>query len=531
MWPRARGERNGGETLGPSPGRGSAPLAVPAAIFVALLISVTFSAPRVTHDVAMYLQAASLMLDGERPYVDFVDLNPPMVMYASAVPVGVARLVGMHVMRAFAIFVCLLAGWAAFSVGRSLARGEGREDGVAAAWAASAVIGFTAWLWFAGDFGQREHLFFLLYVPFFVARTVGVTNGRGFDFARGVVAGIGVCIKPHFPALVLAVEIYLLILGRDLRRLARLDLTGLVAAGVAYVVHFALLPGDVRHAFLERWLPLVTTGYAVYEQPMGQLWGPEWTESALVATAVIASRLFWRSRVANTAAAAAVATLAAAGIYVFQSKGWFYQAIPFLGFRLLTATCVAAGAVGLVFARRPRAGLAVASAVALAALALFVAGTDKPRYIYPEPHNPFRGFLQRYTHEGDRVLFLSTGVTPAYPILTEENRLPGSRFLWMFPVPMFYRGAPAAAAVNGFAYHDESSLAPEEKRFIDDLNHDVAGSPPAMIVTPLDAGCEGCPAGFNLTEYMRRGHVLDGLDAYQYVGDTAGYAVFAHNPG
>src|SRR5262249_39057847 len=144
-------------------------------------------------------------------------------------------------MRAFAIFVCLLAGWAAFSVGRSLARGERREDAVAATLAASAVIGFTAWLWFAGDFGQREHLFFLLYVPFFVARAAGATHGRGSDFARGVVAGIGVCVKPHFAVLVLAVEIYLLILRRDLRRVASLDIAGLIAVGVAYIAHFALL--------------------------------------------------------------------------------------------------------------------------------------------------------------------------------------------------------------------------------------------------------------------------------------------------
>ena len=43
-------------------------------------------------DKAWYLQAAGMLLDGVRPYVDqFIEMNPPLIMWLNAIPAALAR--------------------------------------------------------------------------------------------------------------------------------------------------------------------------------------------------------------------------------------------------------------------------------------------------------------------------------------------------------------------------------------------------------------------------------------------------------
>ena len=44
-------------------------------------------------------------------------------------------------------------------------------------------------------------------------------------------------------------------------------------------------------------------------------------------------------------------------------------------------------------------------------------------------HTPFFQFFEKYYRKGDSVVFMSNGVTPGYPTLTQLNCAPGSRHL------------------------------------------------------------------------------------------------------
>ena len=54
---------------------------------------------------AMYLQAGQMLLEGQMPYVDFVDINPPLIIYVSAIFAGLARLVNVHIITTFLLSV------------------------------------------------------------------------------------------------------------------------------------------------------------------------------------------------------------------------------------------------------------------------------------------------------------------------------------------------------------------------------------------------------------------------------------------
>ena len=494
--------------------------AFPVALFLFLVVSILTSAPRADSDCALNLQAGGLLLDGRWPYVDFIDLNPPLIMYLSTIPVGLARLTGLHSMQVFAVLIALLSGWSARSAWATLAAERLLEGRLAAGLVASSIMGLSVWLWCIGDHGQREHLMFLLYMPYLCARASDdAAARRGLSaLGRGIAAGIGICIKPQYVALAGVVEVYFALVCRDLRRLVSVDLAGLAAAGVVYTAHFALLPANVREALFSRWIPLVRRGYAVYDVPLAQIWDWTLTLTVVFALVVVLLRRRWRGSIADLAAALGFATLVSVALVVLQQKGWYNHRFPVLGFRAAAAGCLFAKVMGSRAQRARLPGWAAAPGAAAAAVLAFVLSfwglTGKVHVAYAASPDALREFVRRYTREGDRVLVLSTAVEPAYPILAEENRLPGSRYLWLFPLAMMAKTQ---------ANPDEAAwLAAEEQRFVEELKQDVASSPPALVVTPAAKA-----GAFTITDYLRSRGIFDPLASYREVGSARGYTIFA----
>ena len=118
----------------------------------------------INRDCAMYLQCAQLMAAGQVPYVDFVEINPPWIMYAMLPVVWVARGLAVPVVPVFqfAVAALITLSWLELRwlLGRSAMALMPAETGtLSIAWLAASII-----VWRYGDLGQREHLFMLLYV-------------------------------------------------------------------------------------------------------------------------------------------------------------------------------------------------------------------------------------------------------------------------------------------------------------------------------------------------------------------------------
>ncbi|MGE5532346.1 MAG: hypothetical protein ACM3VW_09545 [Bacteroidota bacterium] len=53
---------------------------------------------RVNHDSAQHLQIGQMILHGAVPFIDVYDTNPPLIMYLSAIPAGIAQALGVPIM-------------------------------------------------------------------------------------------------------------------------------------------------------------------------------------------------------------------------------------------------------------------------------------------------------------------------------------------------------------------------------------------------------------------------------------------------
>jgi hypothetical protein len=115
---------------------------------------VAFDPLFLNHDNALFLEYAAMLLDGAVPYVGFMDLNPPLVIYLNTIPVAIARAVGASPIPVFTLTVAALAAASAAWTFRLLGRPAGRRSARASAWRSSSCgadrvsrEGATASLW------------------------------------------------------------------------------------------------------------------------------------------------------------------------------------------------------------------------------------------------------------------------------------------------------------------------------------------------------------------------------------------------
>ena len=229
---------------------------------------------RINHDCAFGLQQAQMLLDGGIPYCDFIDANPPLIVYLNVPPAALARYLGGSPIVVFHLSVLLLLMISSMEIYGLLRKPRmglrAAERGlVLLAWISSYFL--VDWYGFAG---QREHLFMLLYVPYLFLRILrhrGGSTNAWLAAVLGVQAGVGASLKPHFLLTALGVEIVLLAATRRRRTLLRSENTALASVVTVYVLHWFFVPAAMREAFFGRWLPLVCRSYNVYDMTTWQV--------------------------------------------------------------------------------------------------------------------------------------------------------------------------------------------------------------------------------------------------------------------
>jgi len=123
---------------------------------------------------------------------------------------------------------------------------------------------------------------------------------------------------------------------------------------------------------------------------------------------------------------------------------------------------LAARAIANLRAVRARAVAAVVCLLAVVSAGDLIVESRVKLWREDETVTEMREIIERYSSRGGAVLVWSTGVSAAYPALTQLDRKPGSRYLWMFPLPMLLDG-PA---------HDAAS----EARFLADVEGKTSAS-------------------------------------------------------
>jgi hypothetical protein len=288
---------------------------------LALVLFAVLGAP-MKDDIAWLLWVARQWLKGQRLYIDIVEVNPPLIVWISAIPVLIGDAIGVSAKTVAVLLFAASALWSAFLSARLL---QGLTPAVARLPVTFAVIACVLLLMPGVEFGQREHLLTLAVLPHLCILMRGLEGHRTnlrLAAGAGVAAGLGISLKPRYLLCLATVEVV-----GWLRRGFRVRLSPLIAFGVAGLYALAIL--FFYPSFIDRAVPLAVTLYGGTDTSLPQLVLESWP--LLLGVAVMAGLCLTlpRDGAARTVLAVIAGFAAAATLAMFlDGKNWFYHRIP-----------------------------------------------------------------------------------------------------------------------------------------------------------------------------------------------------------
>jgi hypothetical protein len=294
-------------------------------LLAAIVIALAFQSHwGINTDTAWNITLAEKTLDGQRPNIDFVEINPPMsyLMYAPAVLA--ARFIGFTPEFVADVFCFAAMGLSLWISGLILLRSRlvSRSEGFRLAFVAALALILLP----GRSFSEREHIALIAALPCLAALAATAT-GRGIEPLLSLIAGLGagfaMSIKPHFALFFLPCLVYAARRG-GWRSLA--FQTGPYAAIIFVALYWAAIAAWLP-AFFERVAPIVRDIYLPARKPLvALLRDPSFlTWSVLAAVFVGISRKRLREPLL---AIPALSSFGAFIAYLVQGKLWPYQAYP-----------------------------------------------------------------------------------------------------------------------------------------------------------------------------------------------------------
>jgi len=485
------------------------------------LTSLLLSQPLLLNrDSAMYLQVADMLLEGGLPYLDIVEINPPMIWYLNLIPVGFARLLDLNVIATYKAFVALLTAAATLAARLLLVRARPRPG----VWEVACFSCACVATLYVGNavFGQREHLFAVMALPYLVLRWVRSTRGEvkgGFAATVGIAAGLAVCMKPpYFLPLLLVPEVFWLIRHRDWRRAWSPETIALTVVIGLFAVHLFVFPPEVWKTYFGRYLGLIASGYGTYDAAWPALLNrAEWWLSmpAPICAILLVVSLHGQTRLAGLARVIAWVGVGGVLLFFLQRKGWAYHTV-ITRFQAILLVGIVGATLQHNLGRLTRHAQRwlsrpigrAAFALGVGGLLLTVLSSAGPRvwrtdYRYDVGvRGPLAAVIRRHSDPGDRVMFLHTEVPPTYPMLTQMDRRSGTRFMPLVTIPFLFHGArPSSSSPLGFELDNDARV--EEERFLRELRQDIEQRKPQLIFIDARAECVQCPPGLGIERYLR----------------------------
>lgn len=428
---------------------------------------------KISPDPAFFMAIGQLILEGKVPYVDLFDVNPPLVLYLHTIPAMVARFLPIPTSESFNFFV--IGSFVLSTLLSSIIFWRRRHHAESFLFC-PLLIGFTLATFLFGtrlnDFGQREHLFVLAYLPFFLIRwlkwTMRPVASLEAIFAT-VPLAITVLLKPHFVFVVLFTELSMFLQTffakqRVFASYRKPEIGVLLSAAAIYGLYFCFMPEEARHGYFDFIIPSYSLGYDAFVSSTptliaGALLQFKFSVYVCVTALIGAHILQGRSTLLIPLAGLTTASYA---IYIVQGNAWINRAIPFFtgGFMLasieigillyLVASFAAKMSITCHRVLAALVGVALVSAIGQEQSIQRLISNDPQPFLLSRiglkgscahfgllaVHEP----ILQETTEHDTILFISPFIAPGYPTLLQLNRRPASRYLHGMLIPVLLHG-------------------------------------------------------------------------------------------
>jgi hypothetical protein len=290
---------------------------------------------RISPDQSMFVAIGELLLQGKRPYVDFFDINPPLAFYIHIAPNLVARYLGFTQPQAF--WYTTIALWfysVSFSLWLLWRQVKNPESFVFM----PLIVSFsylTLFLSGQDEFGQREHLFLLLFLPLFIVRWLrwkSAAMPAAAAITAALLASVGLFLKPSYLIAAIALEALWLRENKNWKCLFAPEAIVCMLFGLIYAGFLFAMPQSMKNGYFGLMVPVFTLGYGEYGtslmfQLMG--WGPYFKDYLLLLINTCILGIFL-NRFSSLITPLLVFSLWGFASYLLQGQPWLNHALPFL---------------------------------------------------------------------------------------------------------------------------------------------------------------------------------------------------------
>ncbi|MCL4249252.1 MAG: hypothetical protein KJ065_13985 [Anaerolineae bacterium] len=508
------------------------------ALLAILLAFILLFPLRAAGDVALYLDTGGRLLDGQRPYIDFFDINPPTIHFFNILPVAVSRLTGLHPIPTFHLFIWLIAAGAAASIGYLLSRARREERlGSLPPWLIPmlyAVGAYIAWLLIA--FGQRDHLFSLALPAWAILRWYRWEGGSppvAMAILIGILGAVGASLKPTFILGFGLVEAYGLLRYHNWRTYVTWEMLGAAIVVGLYGLYFITQP-DILRIYLTEVTPSVVAGYRSYgyTPALDLIFGDFQSLVALILAALLAL-LSLRRRESLGRLFVLIATLGLASVLSFalQTKGWRYHSLPMLNMIFLTGGLLVERAFtrpGLRLVLR-RHRLDTAAPILIVSISVLAGVLVAPTLPYGEALEVEQQPFLRYTQPGDPVIIADVRVIPIHTAVIQAGRRPVGRYPMAYPLAFAY---PSTEPPPEAIYDPAHTPPPLAQDYLDVLMEDIRTQQPKLILLCTIRDVSG-PQYMNVARYVKAHTDIEALLAqdYESMGVMMPYEVYVRKDG
>ena len=291
---------------------------------MALAVPLVFWDRLTNHDIAWYLFATRDWLSGARLYVDLVEVNPPLYFYLTIPGLLMADALGISDPNGHTLTVAILFFTTLVWIARILRSDYDLAPGERALFLVGVALASTVPT--LNGLGQREQVLVLTLFPWALREASPRTVARPQMLVASVVAALGMCLKPHFVLLPLALTVLNCLERRSLQPVFSLSNLVFLASGSAYVAFVAV----VHPAYLRDIVPMALEVYSAYGMPIHV--AALRIRYAVVPMAVLLTLvLLHRS---TTRPIRVFLSLAMGGLlsFLLQGTGFDYHKVPFVTF-------------------------------------------------------------------------------------------------------------------------------------------------------------------------------------------------------